>query len=313
MRMLAASMCCFSVAALAQEPAEPRQLDPELLGLCRSIDPAARSYCLHSIAAQGDPGGQAKETIAEMANQDSVLSDEAAKTYARLYGGAPAARPPPQPPSTTPSGDPTRVILAPTAFTRPQGTSSFNAFELGTLTFDHGITPNIALGLHTAIPVGAFVFGPTVRMSLPFQGGAVGLEVDALLFAPFVGSTSTYFVAGGGPILTFGNSDRYLNLGVLSYFVTSNGDGVIIPHAGFSVRASRGVRIGAEVWIPGAYGRDVSSTGLGRIGVVLWGVRLFGQSFWGDIALADLICDGCGGLYSVLPLGIPFLNLGVGW
>src|SRR5206468_8151908 len=75
----------------------------------------------------------------------------------------------------------------------------------------------------------------------------------------------------------------------------------------------RGVRIGAEVWIPGAYGRDVSSTGLGRIGVVLWGVRLFGQSFWGDIALADLICDGCGSLYRVLPLGIPFLNLGVGW
>jgi hypothetical protein len=42
-------------------------------------------------------------------------------------------------------------------------------------------------------------------------------------------------------------------------------------------------------------------------------VRLFGQSVWGDIALADLICDGCGSLYRVLPLGIPFLNLGVGW
>ena len=83
--------------------------------------------------------------------------------------------------------------------------------------------------------------------------------------------------------------------------------------AGFSALATRGVRIGAEVWIPGAYGRDVSSTGLGKIGVVLWGVRLFGQSVWGDIALADLICDGCGSLYSVLPLGIPFLNLGVGW
>src|SRR5438067_2109420 len=110
---------------------------------------------------------------------------------------------------------------------------------------------------------------------LPFEGGAIGLEVDALLFAPFVGSGSTYFVAGGGPILTLGNSDRYLNLGVLSYFVTSNGDGVIIPHAGFSVRASRGVRIDAEVWVPGAYGRDLGSSGLGKIGVVLWGVRLF--------------------------------------
>jgi hypothetical protein len=67
--------------------------------------------------------------------------------------------------------------------------------------------------------------------SVPFQGGAIGLEVDALVFSPFVGSTSTYLLAGGGPILTLGNSDRYLNLGVLSYFVTSNGDGVIIPHA----------------------------------------------------------------------------------
>jgi len=46
---------------------------------------------------------------------------------------------------------------------------------------------------------------------------------------------------------------------------------------------------------------------------VLWGVRLFGQSVWGGIALADLICDRCGSLYRVLPLGIPFLKLGVGW
>ena len=118
---------------------------------------------MHAVAAQGDPGGQAKETIAAMADQDPVLRYEAAETYVRLYGKAPSSRPAPKPPSTTASGDPMRVILAPTAFTRPQGTSSFNAFELGTLTFDHGITPNIALGLHTAIPIGAFVFGPTLR------------------------------------------------------------------------------------------------------------------------------------------------------
>ena len=104
-----------------------------------------------------------------------------------------------------------------------------------------------------------------------------------------------------------------MNFGVLGYFVTSNGDGVIIPHAGFSLLVTRGVRIGAEAYVPGAYGPDVRNGGLGKIGVVLWGVRLFGQSVWGDIALADLICDGCGDLYRVLPLGLPFLNLGVGW
>ena len=310
MRILAMSVCFFSVAALAQQTAEPQRLDPELLALCRSIDPAARSYCLHSVAARGDPGGEAKETIAAMAERDPVLRDEAAKTYARLYGGAPPAQ---TPVPVRPSGDPMRAILMPTAFTGPQGTSSFNAFDLGTLTFDHGITPNIALGLHTAIPIGAAVLGPTLRMGLPFQGGSIGLEVDALLFAPFVGSTSTYFVVGGGPVLTLGNTDRFVNFGVLSYFVTSNGDGVFVPHAGFSMLATRGVRIGAEVWLPGAYGRDVSDGGLGKIGVILWGVRLFGESVWGDIALADLICSGCGDLYRALRLGIPFLNLGVGW
>jgi len=110
------------------------------------------------------------ETMAAMCRSRSVLRDEAAEKTMRACTGEHRLRGRRQAPSTTASGDPMRVILAPTAFTRPQGTSSFNAFELGTLTFDHGITPNIALGLHTAIPIGAFVFGPTLRMSLPFEG-----------------------------------------------------------------------------------------------------------------------------------------------
>ena len=114
-------------------------------------------------------------------------------------------------------------------------------------------------------------------------------------------------------MLTLGNYERYLNLGVLAYAVTSNGDSLIIPHAGFSVRVSPAVRIGAEAYMPGAYGSDVRNAGIGKIGIVLWGVRLFGQTVWGDLALADPICDGCGDIYRVLPLGIPFLNFGLGW
>ena len=53
--------------------------------------------------------------------------------------------------------------------------------------------------------------------------------------------------------------------------------------------------------------------GIGKLGIIAWGVRLFSETIWGDIALVDLLCDGCGSLYSVLPLGIPFLNFGVGW
>jgi hypothetical protein len=44
-----------------------------------------------------------------------------------------------------------------------------------------------------------------------------------------------------------------------------------------------------------------------------WGLRVFGDSIWGDIALVDPFCDGCGSLYKAIPLGLPFLNLGTSW
>ena len=153
---------------------------------------------------------------------------------------------------------------------------------------------------------------PSVRAALPFEGGALGIQVQALVFAPFVANSEAVLVAGGGPVLTLGNHDRYFNLGVLGYVTSSRGQ-VVIPHLGFSTRLSSTVRIGAEAYLPGAYGSDVREAGTGKLGVVVWGVRLIGTRFWGDVALVDLICDGCGGLYKVLPLGIPFLNFGLGW
>ena len=231
-----------------------------------------------------------------MAERDEVLRDEAADAYARLYGRAlpPAARPARD--LAKASGDPTRVIYAPTAFTRPEGTSSFNAFELGTFTLERGLTSNLTIGLQTAVPIGAFVIGPTVRLGAPFEGGAVGLQLNALMFVPFVGHSDAVLIAGGGPILTLGNYDQYFNVGALGYVTTAKAPGVIIPHAGFSVRASSSIRVGAEFYLPGAYGSDVRDGGLGKVGIAVWGFRLIGDRFWGDIAFVDLICDGCGDL-----------------
>jgi hypothetical protein len=303
-------------ALAAAGSAEPPPLEPELIALCKSPDVAARRYCLRTIGARGDPASDARLIIARMADRDPELREEAAETYARLYGSAPPSQPPAEPPrSEGPKapGDPMRVILAPTAFTRPEGTSSFNAFELGTLTFDHGFSPNLALGLQTAIPIGAFVLGPTMRVGLPFEGGAVGFHAQALLFTPFVGDGRTYLVAGGGPILTLGNYERYFNLGALAYFVAGEDGALLLPHAGFSLRVSRRVRVGAEVYVPGFVSGRSGDSAFGKLAILLWGLRLFGESVWGDIALAEPICGGCGDVYRTFPLGFPFLNLGVGW
>ena len=50
---------------------------------------------------------------------------------------------------------------------------------------------------------------------------------------------------------------------------------------------------------------DEHSFEMGDLVAVLWGVRFIGDSFWGDIALLDPICDGCGDIYEVIPMGIP--------
>ena len=307
-------------------------LDPALLALCRSSDPAARGYCLDAVARSGDPRGDARQILAGMAANDEVLHEEAARIYQRLYGARPPTPAPPTavPPASAPTGepsqpdlrrarsdaarsagDPMRVIYAPTAFTRPEGSASFNAFELGTLAFDRGITPNLALGIQTALPIGALVIGPTLRAGFPFQGGAVGFQLTGILIAPYLGNVNAFFVGGGGPMLTLGDYDRYFNLGALAYFVSRGGGGVVAPHVGFSVRPSSHVRFGAELYLPAL--TSGSDSGYGRRGVLLWGVRLFGESFWGDIAFVDPFCGGCGSLYSALPLGIPFLNFGLGW
>ena len=311
---LAPACLAFWLGFTPPAQSEEAGLDPDLLALCKSADSTARRYCLRAILRHGDPDEEAKDTIREMAERDEVLREAAADAYVRLYGAAPPSPPQVPPPASARSvGDPTRVIYSPTAFTQPEGSPSFNAFELGTVSFEYGLSPNVTIGLQTALPIGAVTFGSSVRVAAPLEGGAIGFQLQGLLFAPFVGGGEPIVLVGGGPMLTLGSFDRYVNAGLLGYFVSSKKTAILIPHAGFSVRVSKSVRLGAEGYLLGAYGPTSNNEGIGKRVALVWGVRLFRERFWGDIALVYPICEGCGGLYSVLPVGIPFLNFGLGW
>jgi hypothetical protein len=121
-------------------------------------------------------------------------------------------------------------------------------------------------------------------------------------------------VIGGGPVLSLGNPDLFFNIGVLAYYATaSHPVGVIVPNLAASVRVSQRVRFGIEAYVPGVFSHDTSDQGFGRIGAIAWGFRLFGDSIWGDVALVEPFCPGCSGIYSAIPLGIPFLNFGSSW
>ncbi len=232
-------LLCFAFGLPPGAGAEAEtRLDPALLALCGSNDPGARRYCLEAIARNGDAAGDARQILAGMAASDPLVHEEAARLYQQLYGAKPPGPAPVTaargPDAARSAGDPMRVVYAPTAFTRPEGTTSFNAFELGALTFDHGMTRNVAMGIQTSIPVGALVIGPTLRVGFPFEGGAFGFQLGGILVAPYVGNSNAFFVGGGGPMLTLGNYDRYFNVGALAYFVSNVSPGVVVPHVGFS-------------------------------------------------------------------------------
>ena len=304
------------------EPGAP--ITPELLALCTSSDPAARRYCLTQLERAPELPPAAQAPLAELAASDPSLSARARALHRQHYGTEPAAPPPPPAEPAAPSaapkeaelppGDPMRVLYSPTAFTRPARVFGFNAFELGTLTFDYGATKNVEVGIQTAIPIGFVSIGGLVKVGAAWDGGAVAVRGNVLAVQVLESDVSPAVVYGAGPMFTLGNYERYLNVGAQFYGLTVDGEsvGLALPNVGGSVRLTGATRIGAEIYLPAGLDEDLDF-GLGEFAVLIWGVRLFGDHIWGDIALIDPFCDGCSDIYSVIPLGIPFLNIGGTW
>ena len=318
--------------AVPAPPAEPASvapaapITPELLELCTSVDFKARHYCLMQLERAPALPPAAQGVLHRLANSDPDLHGRAGALYRRLY----AAEPPPyspvpreaddSPPALSeareralPPGDPMRVVFAPTAFTRPTGVVGFNAFELGTGTLDVGVAEGVELGVQSAIPLGFVALGGLAKFALAFEGLAVGLRAHALVIKPLA-DVEPITLYGAGPMLTIGDYETYFNVG--SQFYGSNVDddalAIALPNVGGSIRLSGSTRLNAELYLPTGLG-DAADLDLGDFMALLWGIRLFGDHLWGDIALLDPICDGCSEIYETIPLGIPFLNLGGNW
>ena len=322
-RLIPLLLAAAPAAGFAQDPAPPGE-DPiaRVLPLCESSQEAARRFCLDEVDRAGDPAGRARERVYLMAATDVGLHDLAAVVYRRIYGAEPPAyaaptrargeraAPSPTRRARRPGrGDTTRVIYSQTAFTRPPGEGVFNAYGLGTVAFDWGVTENLQLGFQTAIPIGFLPVIGLGKLGLAFDGGAVGFSAFGGFLAGFIADAPVIFLAGGGPLGTVGNADRYVTAGFPLVYATDEGDGVgvFVQNLGGSIRVSRRVRFGAELYVPFGFEGDIP---FGDLALLVWGVRIFGESLWADVALIDPICDGCSEIYEVLPLGIPFLNVG---
>jgi len=300
--------------------AEPDRLE-RVLPLCRSPDPVARRFCIHEILLLGDPNRRARSTLRELAVSDEALSALAARALRDLYGDEPPPRrtPPVSPPAPDrwlPDPGSTRTIFFPTAFTRPRGEASWTIFDAGHWTFDYGAADNLEFGVQTGPPIGAFVIAPQVKAAIHGRSGSMGLFAFGGAFIPVVGDMDTALFYGGGPIFTAGSREYFGNLGLQTYGLSVADENIafLLPNVGGSARLSRRLRASVEILVPDVLGDDYGDDlDPGDLIVVIYGLRLVGESVWGDIAFAYPVCDDCGDVTDVLPLGLPLLGLGFSW
>ena len=322
---LAMAVVAWSTSANAQSPAPTKASSAaaidRVLTLCASRDLQPRLYCIDVLAENGDPEGRARPTLYRMA-ADPAMYDHAARAIVRLYGVAAPPRPGQsvgaQPIEQVTAEIPEhrdpgsgRVILFPTAYTTQKGKVSFATMDLGVWDINYGLTDNTEIGVRTGPPVGVFTIMPQLKISFPFDGGAVAFHGLGGFFAPIVGNHSwNLLIVGGGPTLSLGK-DVIFNIGTEVYglFVDHDGLGLVLPYAGVSVPLGKRTSFGAEFVAPGAFTSKDSY--FGKLEFLIYGLRIKGESMWGDIAFAAPICEGgCGDFYRVLPFGFPLLDFG---
>jgi hypothetical protein len=327
--LLLAAMA-WSTGARAQSPASPPAptrtapavaLD-RVLALCASRDVEARRYCIDTLVETGDPGRRARPMLYQMA-ADPVMYDQAARAIVQLYREPAPPRPGqpvgPQPPMGVVSdGSPERpdpgrgrLILFPTAYTTEKGKVSFATADLGYWDINYGISDNAEIGLRTGPPIGLFAVMPQLKIALNFDGGAIAFHGLGGFFVPVVGRSSwTLYIVGGGPTLSLGKNVVF-NIGTEVYglFVKHESVGMVVPYTGISLPIGKRASLGVEFVAPGVFNSRESF--FGEIEFLIYGVRIKGESMWGDIGFVAPICKGgCGDFYQVLPLGFPMLNFG---
>jgi hypothetical protein len=138
---------------------------------------------------------------------------------------------------------------------------------------------------------------------------------------------------GGAPALTIGTRDFFLNVSLLVYGATvftrstewdvsgaeshSWGDETFLflsPNIGGSLRVSRSVKINMELHAPALLDADGSPVWeFGEVWAFAYGVRIFGQRFYGDVSLVVPIFPGVMEILQYFPIGFPMLNFGVQW
>lgn len=225
--------------------------------------------------------------------------------------------------------DPGRVIWTSTALFRREDTWNIRSANLGLWNFDYTLNANVELGLAVTVPIMNLGVTPTARFATQVADGvSLGLSTQLGCWFLYPDVEFVVLVWGATPALTFGTPDAFFNIALgiwgLSVFdqnVSEYGDPdddftavLFLPSLGGSYRVSRLVKLNAELLAPGLIDGDGESVfDYGEVWTLIYGLRIMGESIYGDVSFVVPMFENAWELLRYIPLGFPFLHFGVQW
>jgi hypothetical protein len=201
--------------------------------------------------------------------------------------------------------------LSETAFMSPGGIINWTSSDIAYHRFDFAVSDHVSLSVSATLPVGLFAAAGHARF-----GGEVAEDLH-LAFTVEAGMAWFIFAPdalvtgfGGGPTLTWGTPDLYLNVKARAWGLSTTATDELawfaLPTIGGGVRVADFARLYLDA------GPILTSLNPdhGTVWAIHYGVRFHGQTFYGDIGFLIPAFDGWEEMARYSPLGLPAMSLG---
>ena len=230
--------------------------------------------------------------------------------------------------------DPTRTIWSPTAFLPDEGTLNLRTVDFGLWSLEYTLNPNVMLHGSMTVPIMNFSLLPGARFAAELHEYVrVALDTHVGFWLLYPTTEVVLLLYGGAPALTIGTRDFFLNISLLVYGATvftrdsawdatgaesqTWGDETFLflsPNIGGSLRISRRIKLNLELHAPALLDAEGDTAwDFGKVWAFAYGVRIFGQRFYGDVSFVVPIFPGVMDILQFLPIGLPMINFGVQW
>jgi hypothetical protein len=215
--------------------------------------------------------------------------------------------------------DPSRIVYAQTAIPREEGVFDATVHNLGYWVLEYGVHENVAIGLKLILPIGFVAFTPNLRTGFQVSDNVwLGGAVNYTFLTPYIEGDDFYFMSYGGTLSLSAGSDSFLfNFALTAQGVTilepdedAVNEGFFLPQTGVSIRLHEKVKFNLELAPPLTTSESYMEEFGGRVWIVMYGIRIHGESLYGDISFVWPAFEEAWEVMKYVPMGFPMLSFG---